>query len=209
MADRFTQDVRPDTGRGVGVEEWLTTTWNRAEFDGTEPLEVTTRTGAKATVPAWQAALVFRDFRSTRGSSKAYDATVAPTLVEFTDGLRASFGGPSHVVVKRGDVLVPLGAPRRAPPPSAITSGGGSAPTIRAIASGTSKAADYVIDQVAQQWVSGNKTILATTPDLVTNFYFSLLHNLVFPLGQATSAASQTLGSSSRGGGRRREGVGG
>jgi hypothetical protein len=165
MSSSFVHAPRVETG-GSAVDVWLRANWDTAAFAGSDL--IATHDGSRH--PVKDCAVVFRNFRSVTGTPGAYFADPV-TVVQYRSAMLTAIEGPTkydHPVVRKGDVLVPLGTPAWSNAQTRV-----------------------VLQQSARQWVSGARNTADMSDEHVITLYYAALQQLVFAAGNATRAADQ------------------
>jgi hypothetical protein len=152
---------------GTAVETWLVHNWDAAKFTAEGAPLVNCADGTSN--PVKDCAVVFRNFRSAAGSYFADPVAIVPYRAAMLTAIEGD-GKFSHPVVKKDDVLVPLGTPDWSCTRTRI-----------------------VLQQSARQWVSGGKNTADMSDDHVITLYYAALQSLVFHGGNTTSAEGQAM----------------
>lgn len=165
MSSSFVHAPRVETG-GSAVDVWLRTNWDTAVFTGSDL--IATQDGSRH--PVKECAVAFRNFRPVTGTPGAYFADPV-AVVQYRSGMLTAIEGPAkyaHPVVRKDDVLVPLGTPDWSNAQTRI-----------------------VLQQSARQWVSGGRNTADMSDTHVITLYYAALQQLVFAGGNATRAEDQ------------------
>ena len=151
---------------GSPVDEWLSHYWDQAVFTNAED-NIVTHDGTEHAVSV--CGVVFRRFRPVTGTPGAYFADPI-AIVQYRPALRASMStAERHAVVRKDDVVVPLGTPDFTNPKTQV-----------------------VLQQAARQWVSGGRNTADMSDEHVIAMYYAVLQQLVFAAGSAGTVEEQS-----------------
>ena len=164
MSSSFVHAPTFQTG-GSPVDTWLSYYWDSAVFTNTD--SIVTHDGTEHAVS--ECGVVFRNFRPVTGTPGAYFADPI-AIVQYRPAMRVAMDGAPerHAVVRKNDVVVPLGTPDFTNPKTQV-----------------------VLQQAARQWVSGGRNTADMSDEHIIPLYYAALQQLVFAAGSATTVAEQ------------------